>query len=355
LKKSGNDVVLFAPDIGRLRSSASVRVVYVPTLNVRFLREYVYYITLFFYLLICQIRERADIFYVREMGISITPAFAGFILRVPHVLEINGLPSVDLQNMGVGFLKSGIIKFFQYVNFLFAHKVITVSENIKSELLRVHRGSQKIVVIENGVNVDLFQPKDTGEMRRLLQVKQDCCYLIFVGSFYPHHGIYQIMRILECIVQKAPDVRLLMVGSGYLLGNTVDMAKKSGLTPYIDFPGEVEYEKVPQYINAADAGIFFLTGIDRINGRSPLKLYEYMACGKPVVTDSTYENFVRENNVGIVVSTEDYDGAADAIIRLLKDRTLMNIQGENGRNLAVSAFTWGITAKKILRVCETMV
>jgi glycosyltransferase involved in cell wall biosynthesis len=80
-----------------------------------------------------------------------------------------------------------------------------------------------------------------------------------------------------------------------------------------------------------------------------------MACGKPVVTDSTYENFVRENNVGIVVSTEDYDGAADAIIRLLKDRTLMNIQGENGRNLAVSAFTWGITAKKILRVCETMV
>lgn len=355
LKKSGNDVVLFAPDIGRYRNETTVRVVYVPTLNIRFLREYVYYISLLFSLFAYQIRLKADVFYVREMGLSITPAFVGFLFRVPHILEINGLPSIDLQNRGVGFLKSGIIKFFQYVNFFFAHTVITVSENIKMELLRAHGDSQKIVVIENGVNVELFQPKDMREMRRLLHIKQDCYCLIFVGSFYPHHGVYHIIHTLKSVVQKLPNVRLIMVGSGYLIESTRFLVKELKLTAQVNFVGEVEYEKVPNYINAADAGVYILTGIGKINGRSPLKLYEYMACGKPVITDKSCEELVKNNNVGIVISEDDYEHSAEVIIRLLKDNALMDTMGENGRKLVVNTLTWNITAKNILRVCETIV
>ncbi|HHT9138095.1 MAG TPA: glycosyltransferase family 4 protein [Candidatus Wunengus sp. YC60] len=354
LGKFGVDVILFAPNLGKYKSNTSVRVVYVPTFKVKFLSEYIYYLCLFFYLFVYQTKLKADVFYVREMGLSITPALVGLILRVSHILEINGLVSIDFKGIGISRLKPKIFGFFQYINFILANKVISVSENIKKELLRIHNAANKIIVIENGVNTELFYPKDKKEMRDLLKLDQDCYYLIFVGSFYPHHGVHHIINILNCIIQKLSNVKLITIGSGYLLESAVNLAKKLELMTHVYFVGEIAYEKIPNYINAADAGIFILTGIGKIYGKS-LKLYEYMACGKPVITSESCGDFVRENDIGIVVSEEDYKFAADAIICLLKDTALVNSLGENGRKLIMNSFTWEITTKKILSVCQTVI
>lgn len=353
LRKTGNDVILFAPNIGKYKNETTVHTVYIPTVKVRFINEYIYYVCLFLYLFAYQIKLKSDIFYVREMGLSVIPALIGLIFRIPHVLEINGIPSVDLQSTGVHNIKSKIFGFFQYINFILATRVISVSENIKKELLQVHKNTTKIVVIENGVNVDLFYPKDKKEMRNLLKLDYDCYYLIFVGSFYPHHGIYDIIRIVNRIVQRLPNVKLLMIGKGYLLEDAVKLTKKLGLTSHVNFIGEVDYKDIPTYINVADAGIYLLTGIGKIYGKS-IKLYEYMACGKPVITGESCGNFVRDNDIGIVIPEEYYEQAAETIIQLLKDSALMNSMGQNGRSLVVNSFTWDITAKKILDVCRTI-
>ena len=132
------------------------------------------------------------------------------------------------------------------------------------------------------------------------------------------------------------------------------LTRKLRLTSHVDFIGEVEYEKIPHYINAADAGIFIVTGSGKIYGKS-LKLYEYIACGKPVITGESCGDFVRENNIGIVVSEEECEQAAETIIQLLKDNALMNNMGKNGRKLVMDAFTWEVTTKKILSVCQTVI
>ncbi len=353
LRKTGNDVILFAPNIGKYKNETTVHTVYIPTLKVRFIKEYIYYVCLFFYLFAYQIKLKSDVFYVREMGLSIVPALIGLIFQIPHILEINGIPSVDLQSTGVHNIRPKIFGFFQYINFILATKVISVSENIKKELLRIHKNTRKIVVIENGVNVDLFYPKDKKEMRNLLKLDYDCYYLIFVGSFYPHHGVYHIIHIVNRIVQRLPNVKLLMIGKGYLLEDAIKLTKKLELTSHVNFIGEVEYEDIPNYTNAADAGIYILTGISKLYGKS-LKLYEYMACGKPVITGESCGNFVRDNNIGITIPEENHDHAANTIIQLLNDVALMNRMGENGRKLVINSFTWEITAKKILDVCRTI-
>ena len=354
LKKFGNDVVLFAPNIGGYRSKTTVRVIYVPTLKVRFIKEYISYVCLFFYLFAYQIKLKADVFYVREMGLSITPALVGFILRVPHILEINGLVSIDFKGVGSHRVRPKMFEFFQYINFILADKVVSVSENIKRELQRIHKNTHKIIVVENGVNTNLFYPKDREETRRSLTLNQDCYYLVFVGSFYPHHGVHHIIHILFYIIQKLPNVRLIMIGSGYLLESTMCLTKKLRLTSHVNFIGEVDYEKIPYYINAADAGIYIITGSGTIYGKAGLKLYEYMACGRPVITGESCRDFVRENGIGIVVSEKDYEPAADAIIQLLKNTALMQTMGKNARKLVMNSFTWDITTKKILSVCQTV-
>ena len=146
-----------------------------------------------------------------------------------------------------------------------------------------------------------------------------------------------------------------MVGSGYLLENARDLAKELGLTAFVSFVGEVRYEDIPRYITAADAGIYLLTGIGKFYGKAALKLFEYMACARPVITDESSGNFIRENEIGIVVSEVDYERAADEIICLLKNDTLRDTMGKNGRRLVMDSFTWDITTKKIMGVCESAV
>lgn len=354
LKKFGNDVILFAPSKGEYRTKTTVRVVYVPTLKIRFLEEYIYYLCLLFYLFAYQIKLKADIFYIREMGLSIAPALVGCVLRIPHILEINGIPSIDSLGMRKQRLRPLIFGSFQYVNFILANKVVSVSESIKNKLLQIHKNTNKVIVVENGVNADLFHPKDKKETRCLLNLAQGYYYLIFVGSFYPHHGIKHIIHILNFVTQKLPNVKLIMIGKGYLLESAVNLTKELGLTSHIYFVGEIEYEMVSNYINAADAGIYILTGIGKTYGKS-LKLYEYMACGRPVITGESCGDFVRENNIGIVVSEDDYEHAANNIIRLLKNDALMNKLGKNGRKLIMNTITWDITIKKILDVCHTII
>ncbi len=354
LKKAGNDVILFAPNIGKYKNETTVHTVYIPTLKVRFINEYIYYVCLFFYLFAYQIKLKSDVFYVREMGLSIVPALIGLIFKIPHILEINGIPSVDLQNIGASKVRPRICRFFQHINFTLAHRVVTINEIIKSELCRTHKKLYKVSVIENGVNASLFYPKNKEEARRQLGLEPHAHYLIFLGSFYPHHGIHRILRIFKEVKKNLPDARLIMVGAGYLLGSAMSFTESLGLASHVDFVGEVKYEKAPDYINAADAGIYLLAGVGKINGRSALKLYEYLACGRPVIADESYRDFVGNNNVGIVVPEDDSKLAADAIIGLLKDSALMNTMGQNGRRLVVDSFTWEITARKILNVCKTL-
>ncbi len=354
LNKLGADVILFAPNTGRYKRETTVRVVYVPTLNVRFFREYIYYACLLLYLCVYQICFRANVFYVREMGLTIVPALVGFIFRTPHVLEINGIVSFDLKSSGSRNVKQKIFGLFQDVNFFLADKVISVSDSIREEFLRRHKDVRKIAVVENGVNTELFYPKDKQGARSLFNLHPNLYYLVFVGSFYPHHGVHHIIHIFSRVVKKLPDARLVLAGSGHLLESAVQLTERLGLGLCVHFAGEVEYGKVPDLMNAADAGIFILAGIGKLYKKS-LKLYEYMACGKPVIISESCGDFVRENNIGIAIPEEDYERAAESIVQLLANKALMDTMGQNGRRLVLDAFTWDVTAKKILGVCKTMI
>lgn len=355
LRKSGNDVILFAPNTGRLKGKTDVKTVYAPTLNVRFISEYLYYLSLFFYLLAYHVKYKADVIYLREMGLSVAPALIGFIFRIPCILEINGIPSVDLKSAGTHYLRRKMYWAFQHLNVLLADRVICVSDNIKRALDRVNKAPHKVVVIENGVNKDLFCPRDKIAARRLLNLEPDGYYLLFVGSFYPRHAPLHTIRILDHIRKKLPGARLVMVGSGYLLESARDLVGELGLTSFVSFVGEVRYEDIPRYITAADACLYLLTGIGKFYGKAALKLFEYMACARPVITDESSGDFIRENEIGIVVPEVDYERAADEIICLLKNDTLRDAMGKNGRRLVLDSFTWDITTRKILDVCEGVV
>ena len=86
-------------------------------------------------------------------------------------------------------------------------------------------------------------------------------------------------------------------------------------------------------------------------GYSPLKLYEYMACKKPVIATNTKGfEILKQSNAGILVNPEDLQELSNAMIKLLQNKQLREKMGDNGRKLVVSEYSWESTAKKTIRV-----
>ena len=120
------------------------------------------------------------------------------------------------------------------------------------------------------------------------------------------------------------------------------------------FTRAVLYQQVPLYINASDVCV--VGGVPptlSTKGYSPLKLCEYMACGKPVVVIRTDGmEFVEENRAGLLVNPRNSQEYADAMVRLLQDQELRKRMGENGRRWMVENRSWESIAKRVAEVFE---
>ena len=116
----------------------------------------------------------------------------------------------------------------------------------------------------------------------------------------------------------------------------------------------VPYQKVPQYINAS--AVCVVLKVEAKSGYSPLKLYEYMACGKPVVaTRVSGFDILEECRAGLLVNTGDYQEFANAVTMLLKNGELRRELGKNGRQYVVENQSWESVARKVADVCQILV
>lgn len=89
-----------------------------------------------------------------------------------------------------------------------------------------------------------------------------------------------------------------------------------------------------------------------MTGLSPLKIFEYMACGKPVVTTRVggLDRLMAKHDCGIAVRAGDIEALAKAISELLSNPKLSEHYGTNGREAAVKYYSWSSISKRILEI-----
>lgn len=354
----GHSVTLFAPRCENTDVSSRVRLIKIDTISVRFLREYIFYFCLFQRLLKHCRREFPDIFFVREMGVNISPYCIGTLFKIPVVVEINGLVTEELKQAGYPGWKLWIVRFLRRYNLRFADRLIAVTQELEHRLRqKYHIANGALATIENGVNMQLFQPVDKSEIRTKLQLPANAYILAYIGSFYPHHGLFDTLRIFKTIKQKEPKVKLLMVGDGSLKNGLKIYAENNGLADDIIWAGRVPMSEIPAFISAADACVLlFNTNNGHVTGRS-IKILEYMSCARPVIVSETPElsHFVDHHQSGIVVKPSDQNRAGDKILQLLNDDALKESLGQSGRRAVEEHYQWAHTAKKIEKLCVSLI
>jgi len=314
-------------------------------------------------------KHKFDILYTRNSSIGII----GLLIRLKGgsrlVFELNGLLSEDwklekLLNKKRSVLKNLRMRLWDGIEIFVAKKadaVIVVAQGIKDILIGRGVDGNKIFVIPNGANVDLFRPINDSaainDLRPHYGISEKDYLITFVGNFEPHHGIEYLIRSAPLVLNTFPNTKFLIVGDGTIRKELINLAERIGLSAEIIFADRVPYEMVPLYINMADVCVApFTSARNERTGLSPLKIYEYLACGKPVVASDIkgVGDLLRSSNSGIAVAPEDPVELANAIIKLLKDKELREKMGKNGREVVVNNYSWEHTAKKTIEVFEKL-
>jgi glycosyltransferase involved in cell wall biosynthesis len=312
-------------------------------------------VKLFFSALRNSFRQKPSIVYRRSSQFN-SDYFLARLLRVPSIKEVNGIIADEarITQRGDSFSLK-IINALEKFTLPKADKIIVVTSRLK-EVLQGDYGvpEDKIVVIPNGANTDLFKPIDAIEAREELGLRGSDNYICFVGSLVQWQGVEYLIKSVPLILKQCPETRFLIVGDGPMKQELIELAEKIGISANVIFTGMVPYQKVPLYVNASDVCV--LPKKPMRTGYSPLKLCEYMACMKPVVATRT-DGFeiLEEFNAGALMNPENPSEFAQAIIKLLQDPDLRVQMGQNGRKYVVENRSWESVAKRVADVCEAAI
>lgn len=306
-------------------------------------------ISAFFSILSLLINKKIDLIYERHhiFGIGV---FLGKIFRIPTILEVNGLMIEEMRVLrSFHPLFINVAQIFESFVFQRTNCIISVTEGIKKYLSEKYSvPSDRIITISNGVNIDLFKPIDNS--KEALNLSPEFNYVLFVGSLIDWQGVDTLIKASPLILKDMPKTHFLIIGEGSMKVPWMELANQLNVSENFLFMGAVLHEYIPLYINASDICVVPKKPLK--SGYSPLKLYEYMACGKAVIA-SDLEGFeiLNKANAGILVEPNNSNKLSEAILKLLTDKDLMHEMGLNGRREVQDYYSWYEVARKVIQIC----
>jgi glycosyltransferase involved in cell wall biosynthesis len=313
------------------------------------------YIFLSTLIVIIRRKRRVDVIYRRHTVFNSEYLLAK-LFKIPSVKEVNGILADEMRITKRGDRVSlWVVGKIERFNMPKADKIIVVTAKLKKVLQEDYAVSEdKIAVIPNGANTDLFKPMDVAKAKAELGLKRGDNYICFVGTLERWQGVDYLIKSIPSVLEQCPETRLLVVGDGKVKQELIELSRQTGVSDRVVFTGMVPYKEVPLYVNAVDICTSPKTGLR--SGYSPLKLCEYMACGKPVVASrASGLEIVEDSGGGILVEPKDPQALAAAITKLLQNRELRKRMGEKGRKYVVENQSWESVAKKVADVCQSLI
>ncbi len=339
LSNVGDRVTIFPP---RYRSAFAQRVctvIPIRLIHLPLIRPLSYALLSFVRGLMQALVARPDIVYYRWMD-SPHALILAKLLRVPCVCEVNGEPVPQWPVNQRRFVHE-----FKHLLAQLALKrcdrIVVLTEGLRALLQERYGVSlERIVVLPSGTDVERFAARDAVASRLELGLLPNRSYVGFVGSFYRYQGLACLLDAMMLVKRVCPSAELLLVGDGEATEELKQQAKGIGFDCSITWVGRVPYWEVPTWIGAMSVCV---APFHRDRGEtSPVKLFDYLACHRPVVASaisSVVSTFTADSGVQLV-QPDDPRPLADAILALLNDPGRCARLGKQGRQFVEERFSW---------------
>jgi glycosyltransferase involved in cell wall biosynthesis len=275
--------------------------------------------------------------------------------RPKFVLDIRSLP-VDSQNNWEGKLR--VFRFDSSVMFALKYfdGITMITEKIKCYLQKRYKKYRKdICVWSSAVDPSFFDPDKVIDLRKNLGFKSRFV-IMYHGILSPNRGLQNSIEAISMIKKSHPEVLLLILGKGPAREELIKLIREKKLEDYVLLKNSVPFEEVPRFIKSAQAGILPFPDLDWWNTSSPIKLFEYLSMGKPViVTEIEAHKVVLENKkCAIFVKNNLPENLAEGILQLVNKRSELEQLGVIARTIILEKHTWQKQALKIKRYFKSI-
>jgi glycosyltransferase involved in cell wall biosynthesis len=231
-----------------------------------------------------------------------------------------------------------------------ADKVITVIEEAVERYLALGVEEKRMHVVANYVNLNEF--KTSGPPQR----DDDMFTATYVGGFDIHRGIEYLIKAVPYIVEKIPEFKLVLVGSGRNYEDLKQLADSLEVNKYISFEGYQKHDLLPNYIFNSDICLIPHLKTTHTDNTIPHKLFQYMYLKKPVVSSNCkpIERILNESKAGLVYQYDNPRELADCIIKIHDDPVLREEMGQKGYSAVKEKYSWDTAAKELIKIYEDL-
>ncbi|MFQ5582964.1 MAG: glycosyltransferase family 4 protein [Calditrichia bacterium] len=267
---------------------------------------------------------------------------------IPGLLEVNA-PLIEEQNTYRVLIHLSEAEHIAHRVFSRASAIIAVSENIAGYLHQFGISPQKIAVIPNGVNPQKF-PQNLAPS---CPVSDNIFTIGFVGTLKAWHGLETLVNAFALFHRRVPVSRLLIVGDGPQREIIEKQLSEKNLSRAVHFTGAVPHEEVPGLLASMDVAVapypekreFYF---------SPLKIFEYMAAGLPVIASRIGQiaKVIRHGVNGMLYSPGNVDELVEILIQCQRAPALQKRLGESARETVLQEFTWEKVVQLVFQIAK---
>lgn len=216
----------------------------------------------------------------------------------------------------------------------------------------------KVAIVSNGVDLDLFQPLSETERQRLRQEKFPDRTFIFltISRLMEKKGVDHFLKALVQLRGQMGSFVYVVVGEGSYSDTLKHLTSELGLEDVVTFPGRVSMEELPTYYGLAD--LFVMPNRAMPSGDTEgfgLVFLEANACGTPVIAgqDGGVPDAVVDGETGLIVDGHDIDAIAGAALSLWQDNEKRHQMRQHSLNWARSS-GWEARSEAFLGVLDTL-
>ena len=188
-----------------------------------------------------------------------------------------------------------------------ADKIFVINKGLKDYAVEMGGDINKMSIIPAGVDLEKFNPQiDGSSIRKKYGIKKDDILLFFMGWIYNFSGMKEVAESLS--ITDNENIKLMIVGEGDLYKPLLKMKSENDFNEKLILTGKIPFEEVPKHVAAADICLLPAYKNETMMNIVPIKIYEYMAMGKPVIATNLpgiQKEFGLDNGISYIENSSD--------------------------------------------------
>lgn len=276
-------------------------------------------------------------------------------LGVPSIYEVRGLWEVTRGSRDFEWAKGGMYRFMARMEAdaaANATHVLAITQALKNELISRGVDGEKITVVPNAVDSDRFtpQPRDAGLESEL--GFQGKTVIGYIGSVLDYEGLGLLIDAADRLRTTRDDFVVMIVGDGAELERFQGEVTSRGLGDIVRFLGRVPHEDVERYYSLVDIAPFPRLPLPVCEMVSPLKPFEALAMGKPIVASdvAALAEIVQPDVTGLLHRKGDVEDLTAKLAELLGRPDLRERLAQNGRAWVQENRQWSHMAARVSEI-----